>query len=473
VAGVSAAGLAFDLALAAICVLWIAGAVVGMRVLLDVPVPSRLGRTGRLPPPAGRTDAGRDGERLPLLSILVPASNEAGDEGSIADLRTAHAGRLAAAESLAAAGPGLTTEIVYLDDRSTDTTGAVLDAFARPASPPASPPSAATSAATTGSSVAVRTLHIRELPAGWLGKTHALDRGIADSRGEWVLMTDADVRLSPDALRLALGHARQRGLDHLVLAPQLDAGGLLRDATLAAFGRLFALNLAAVNDPSSNASVGVGAFNLVRRSALARIGGMRSVRLDVGDDLALGAALRRSGAAQGVASGRDLVQLAWYRTTGQIVRGLEKGLFAFGGRCRPWRLYLGALALLVLELAPWVALATGAAGWAGHVADAAATPGAAGAAAAPAWVASALGLLGALAIALGIGVVALGERWMGRRMLPALLVPIGGLVMDWAVLRAGWMGWRRGGVLWRGTLYPSALLRQAMGAGDAGGRAGR
>jgi hypothetical protein len=61
---------------------------------------------------------------------------------------------------------------------------------------------------------------------------------------------------------------------------------------------------------------------------------------------------------------------------------------------------------------------------------------------------------------------------MGRRALPALLVPVGGLVMAWAVARAGWMGARRGGVVWRGTLYPSAMLREAM-SWEGGTRGGR
>lgn len=443
----SAAALALELLLAALCILWIIGAFLGLRVLRTVPALWLPLQPGHTPPPlpVPGVPASADAPAAPFLSILIPANNEAGDETSIADLRAAHASRLAAARALVEAAPGLTTELVYIDDRSTDATGAVLDTFV----------------AAAQLSVAVRKLHIRELPEGWLGKTYALHRALATIPAScgWVLLTDADVRLAPDALRLALGHAHECGLDHLVLMPQLHAGGLLRDATLGAFGRIFALNLASVNNPKSKASVGIGAFNLVRRAALTRIGDMQRVRLEVADDMALGAMLRAEGARQGVASGRELVQLTWYRTAGQLVRGLEKGIFAYGGRCEPWRLYLGGLALAIMELAPWVALVYGAAGAAGDGSEAV-------------WPRVSLWLLGATAIVLGIGVVALGERWMGRRALPALFVPIGGLIMAWAAVRAGWVGARRGGVVWRGTLYPSEMLREAM-SWESGTRGGR
>ena len=444
------AGLVSSLLLGALCVLWLVGAWFGWKVLRTVPVPGRRLQAAPLPP-LSRAPGAAPG--APWLAILVPASNEAGDAAAVAELRAAHASRLAAAWRLAEAGGAgdapLSTEIIYIDDRSSDATGALLDEFAAeaPPLPATAPPDTVQPADTAPPAVIVRALHLRELPEGWLGKTHALQRALATLQTRapaWVLFTDADVLLAPDALRLALAHAEERGLDHLVLMPQLHPGGLLRDATLGAFGRLFGLTLASVNDPRSKASVGVGAFNLMRRAALARIGDMQRVRLEVGDDMALGAMLRASGAHQGVASGRDLVHLTWYRTAGQIVRGLEKGIFAFGGRCEPWRLYLGALALLAMELAPWIALTRG----------------------------PLLGALGATVIVLDIVIVAAGERWMGRRALPALLVPVGGLIMAWAVARAGWMGARRGGVVWRGTLYPSAMLREAM-SWEGGWRGGR
>jgi hypothetical protein len=58
---------------------------------------------------------------------------------------------------------------------------------------------------------------------------------------------------------------------------------------------------------------------------------------------------------------------------------------------------------------------------------------------------------------------ALGDRWAGRPIRAALLQPLGSLLMAWIFERAAFVGWRRGGVVWRGTLYPSALLREALG----------
>jgi hypothetical protein len=269
------------------------------------------------------------------------------------------------------------------------------------------------------------------------------------AEGEWLLFSDADVHLQPGALRRALSLCETRGLDHLAVLPELWPASPLTDATVSAFGRLFIAGTRpwAVADPASSASVGVGAFNLVRREALVRMGGLVRLRLDVADDLALGRHLKRSGARSGVALGRGQVGLQWYATVGELARGLEKGLFAHAGRCEPWRLLGLGLVLLLFELAPWgAALLPHDARW--------------------------LTVLGAVTLVSALLATALGERWNGRRMAPALLVPLGGVLMALIVWRAAFVGWRRGGVMWRGTLYPSGLLREAMSWGDDGWRGG-
>jgi hypothetical protein len=145
-----------------------------------------------------------------------------------------------------------------------------------------------------------------------------------------------------------------------------------------------------------------------------------------------------------------MIWLRWYSTLGEMAAGLEKGLFAHAGRCRPWRMMLFAALLLVREALPWAALLS-------------ARP-------AIAW-------LGGATLALGLATAARTMVWAGRPAREALLLPLGGVLMAWIVARAGVMGGRRGGVMWRGTLYPSALLREAMseqavrrGAGRVAGR---
>src|SRR4051812_15795316 len=98
-------------------------------------------------------------------------------------------------------------EIIAIDDRSTDDTGAILDRMAR-------------------DSHRLRVLHITALPPHWLGKNHALHEGAAIATGEYLLFTDADVVFAPDAIARSVVFARARNVDHLTMGPELDSPGL-------------------------------------------------------------------------------------------------------------------------------------------------------------------------------------------------------------------------------------------------------
>ena len=71
-----------------------------------------------------------------------------------------------------------------------------------------------------------------------------------------------------------------------------------------------------------------------------------------------------------------------------------------------------------------------------------------------------IGLLwsGVAMLAAAVGSSAILARWSKRRLLPALLFPLAAIVAAGIMLRSGWLGYRRGGIVWRGTLYPKDEL---------------
>jgi hypothetical protein len=221
-------------------------------------------------------------------------------------------------------------------------------------------------------------------------------------------------------------------------APRFEAPGLLERAFVtgfAAFGSL-AFRVHQLRDPGTAGYVGIGAFNLVRRADWARIGGHEKLRLEVVDDIKLGLVLRRSGVPQGALLAGPLVSVRWQAGFLRSVLGLVKNAFA-ATEYRPLVAAAAALAFLAAGLAPaLLALASLLAG----------APLAAGLA------------LVALAVSVFLhGAVA--RQTADASGVEGLLFPLVALllaaVLLWSAITAGW----RGGVRWRGTLYPLADLR--------------
>ncbi len=342
----------------------------------------------------------------PPLSVVMPCRDEARHvEASVRSL-------------LAQDLPAL--EVVAVDDRSTDATGAILDRLA---------------AADPRLSV----IHVPALPAGWLGKNHALEAGGRRARGEWLLFTDGDVLFRPGALRRALGYARAHGLGHLAAAPRFIAPGFLERAFVTGFGAFasLAFRVHRLRVPGSGAFVGIGAFNLVRRADWERIGGHSRLRLEVVDDLKLGLVLRRSGVAQGAVSGGALVAVRWQHGFWPSVLGLVKNAFA-GTEYRPWLALLASLLLLLAGTAPLLlALAALALGQA----PAAALAG------------------GALLVGVAIHGGA-ARRLAGGSGLEGLALPLSSALLAGVLVGSTAAVLWRGGVVWRGTRYPLAELRR-------------
>lgn len=337
---------------------------------------------------------------MPSVTVIVPGRNEEKDIS-------------ACLESLLAQDyPSLLIQAV--NDRSDDRTGSIMD----------------TLAAAYPDRLAV--LHIEALPPGWLGKTHAMAVAATGCTSDFLLFTDADIFFRPDALRRALSNAVTTDADHFVLFPttvirRWDEGAFL--GFVQTFG-LWAARPWKVADPRSRDAIGVGAFNLIKRSAYLTIGGFDAFPMEIIEDLGLARRIKKAGLRQRVAFGRGLVSVHWASGVPGLVGVMTKNIFsAFNFHIA--LVFAACLGLSVVFLLPFAALFY------------------------PPTLLPALLIVAAMALAYH-----LMSPFSGISALNALLAPFAAIVVIYALLRSMIATLRQGGVVWRGTFYSLAELRK-------------
>jgi cellulose synthase/poly-beta-1,6-N-acetylglucosamine synthase-like glycosyltransferase len=345
----------------------------------------------------------------PDLTVIVPACNE--EESIQTTLRSL------------LASTGVQLQIVAVNDRSTDRTGERMDAVAAEARAPGGPHT-------------LEVIHNRELPAGWMGKAHALALGAERATAPWLLFTDADVTFDKRAAALSFRYAIAEQADHVVLALTLDVESIAEAAVFAAFQALAQWNIQLwkVSDPKAWDFFGAGGFNLVRREVYERLGGFEALRMEIVEDLRLGWKIKRAGYAQRFVLGAGLARIRWIKGALGIVGLLEKNGFA-ALRYRVGICLLASLGFAVQILLPLAALASG--GWA-----------------------MVAGLLTYAFIALTYLAnrrVTQVSPWLAILFAPATAILL------FALLRSMILTLQRGGVEWRGTRYPLDELRRNAG----------
>ena len=340
----------------------------------------------------------------PRVSIIVPARNEEQDiEQSLTRLQALDYDNY---------------EVIAVNDRSTDRTGEIIERVA------------------SAGRARLRVIHHRELPAGWLGKTHAMWTATNEARGEWLLFTDADVLFKPDSVRRALAYAEAERADHVVLFPQMIMKRPGEYMMIAFFQTMFVFGHRPwkVADPKSRDHMGVGAFNLIRRSVYESVGSYEALRMEVVDDMKLGKVVKNAGFAQRNVFGGDLISIRWARGAWGVVDNLTKNFFAVLS-FQAWRTVLSAFGLAFLNLMPFLGL------WLAH-----------------GWERLPYGI--ALASMFSIYV---GMSW--RSGVPAyyfLLHPVSSSLFIYTLLRSMFHTLKNDGIIWRGTKYPLEELRKGM-----------
>ena len=308
-------------------------------------------------------------------------------------------------------------EIVAINDRSQDDTEQILK-----------------NAAQNGPRLKV--VSVQELPAGWLGKPHALQKAYEQSTGEWLIFTDADVQFAPSLVRRAIALAKKKGCDHLTLSGRMDMFSFGERIALTFFGLAFLMGVRPwrVSDPQSSAFAGIGMFQLIRRSTYEAIGTHRRLAMEVVDDMKLGKLVKQNGFRSAVAKAHNELSVHWQSGTRNVIRGTTKNFFAFAGFSF-WKMSTQILGLLMMCVVPWVALFF-----------------------AHGWTLLFACICVGLAIVLHIG--ACLEFTVSS--LYALTFPFGALIFIWMQARSTIVTLWTGGITWRGTFYPLKELKRGV-----------
>jgi chlorobactene glucosyltransferase len=267
-------------------------------LLLALAVPFSLRRRPRVsdcPAPA-REDS-------PLVSIIVPARNEALNIGACLStlLRTRYP----------------RWEIILVNDGSEDGTGDIGHALAE----------------RFGDEL--RVLESEPLPDGWSGKSWACWQGYRAARGELLLFTDADTRHDPALLGHAVGLLQRKRADLLSLFPRV----LLRTAwerlVLPHLWFIVALRhplAIRVNRPRKpHRAIVNGQFLLIRRDVYEEIGGHAAERSAVLEDVRIAQRLLERRRRIYLAFAENVLEARLERSFGEALQGLARNL-AFGAR---------------------------------------------------------------------------------------------------------------------------------------------
>ncbi len=350
----------------------------------------------------------------PLCSILIPAKDE---EGRI---------RACLQSALDQDYPNF--ELIAIDDRSNDRTGAIMDEMA-------------------AADPRLRVLHIQpgSLGPGWTGKNNALFQGTKIARGKWLLFVDSDVLLQPTALTRTLTVSAYKKYDLFSVLPRLETHTLWESMVIplcsaaAATMYLIAFNN---NDKRKFGAFANGQYLLTSREAYDAIGGHETVKDRFCEDTEIARLMKERGMRPRISMGDDVCAVRMYNSLPNIIKGWSRIYYA--AKVGQKKHIIGAIQFVVINcFSVYPALIYGvyrALHPHGNVLD-------------DAWLITA-----AIHWLVMTFVLAMMYRWSKTSPWYALLFPIGGPILLWILIKALVMCITKK-VEWRGTSYTHAMAQ--------------
>ncbi|MDZ4858662.1 MAG: glycosyltransferase [Candidatus Hydrogenedentes bacterium] len=266
-------------------------------------------------------ESGHGPRETPGVTLIVPARNE---EDAI---------EAAARSATALDYPNLA--ILFVNDHSADSTGAILDTIAL-------------------ESARVRVLHDAPAREGWLGKANAVWHAAqqSDSTKPWLALADADVMFHPLALRSAMACAESQGLDYLTCVVHLANGSLSEEFYMPApwAALIQSAHHDQLNDPRT-AAIGVGAFVLVKRDVYIACGGHAAIRDRQPEDTLLAALIKKHGGKVGVCWTSAMMRVRIYRGHRQLQQFIVRKIRVQNNDSL-WRLLNRCVLILIQDALP-------------------------------------------------------------------------------------------------------------------------
>ncbi|SMO78307.1 glycosyltransferase [Fodinibius sediminis] len=237
-------------------------------------------------------------------------------------------------------------QVYVLDDGSTDATGTILarlkDQFPN----------------------RLTVLRGRPKPDGWLGKPWACHQLAEASREEILLFIDADTWLEPSALSKTVRTMGQDVLDFITLWPSQELGTfweknvipLIYMALLTLLPVRYVRRAPRWIPPFLRKTVAplfaaaCGQFMAFKRESYEQVGGHRSVKDEIVEDVALAKNIKRSGLAMNMYHGSRVVSCRMYRTAQELWQGLRKNFLAGFSHHIPSFMFMALLHAVVFLL---------------------------------------------------------------------------------------------------------------------------
>jgi len=255
--------------------------------------------------------------RGPKVSIILPARNE---EDNIAECLSCLVGQTYE-----------DYEIIVVDDNSEDRTAALAREF-------------------VSSDPRVKLLQSGPVPSSWNGKQFACNRGVSASSGDLLFFTDADVRHEPDSLARAVAQMKQQNAHFLSGYVRQEIGSfgelIIIPMTYMMTSLLMPLRILTTR-LFPTWGFAIGQYILMRRDALEEVGGYRSIKDSIVEDMALSRAMRACGRPTAFVDAQASASCRMYHGYADAFRGFAKSVF---GAVRGRSLVIIGLAAAIVGL---------------------------------------------------------------------------------------------------------------------------